>query len=77
MSAFSRDEPTLRLRFTGPFFLTPLWRLNVWWDSRWIGHDCDKQPITCRLPCPMPLLHHIDRWCVDLAALAVAEGEPE
>ena len=44
------NEAIPGVRFTGPFLLRPLWHLYGWWITRWITHDCDKQPVTCRLP---------------------------
>jgi len=60
---FSRTDD-LGLTFIGPFPLIPLWQAHHWFISRWVRHDCEKQPITCRLE----WFSNIDpfkRWTVD------------
>jgi len=65
MRMFRREEQELGLVFTGPIVLVPLWRAHGWWVSRWIGHDCDKQPITRHLPCSFRPFKWLDRWVLD------------
>lgn len=51
-----------RVVWTGPWILTPVYRLYDWWISRWIRHDCAKHPVTCRLPWSLGL------WWIDREA---------
>lgn len=30
-------------------WLYPPWWFYYWFVPRWIGHDCDRQPVTCRM----------------------------
>jgi hypothetical protein len=42
------DGPLIRVVHIVRWLYPPWWFWN-WFCGRWIGHDCDTQPITCRV----------------------------